>query len=446
MSNNATITPEQLRTVLIATELGGKPGDSGHFSYARLGSSSSSFGQMQFDVDANPAARTFLTDNGFDAAEIATLREHGKLSAKDQASLDAKLQMVSRDKLDQFTNDQLDVTIGRVGDIMDNVRKQNPAAADAIVKDARLQLGVADYANQFSPRHDNQLAGFLAGRVEHGIQAENPPTREDMQNFIGSTPYGQNKENARGVEGRAEHFNEAMAELKLGPDIKGFGNLGSILKQGAHGEAVNLLQTQLSALGYLDSTVAPDGKFGPKTAKAVEAFQAEHHLAKGSVGPITQGVLQAVLQPLRNDHTGPLPSVSAMSSLPTSFPSLDDPRNAINPYNALYNKLQQRIPDASEQRLLQFTAACHSQGISERNLTEVHFDQKKGVVSFAGSQNFEARTASVDVQRASPSPGQSIQQLQQTEKQQMQIQGSVQTTIAQNNQAQQGPVPGVPAH
>ena len=138
MSNSATITPEQLRTVLIATELGGKPGDSDHFSYAKLGSSSSSFGQMQFDVDANPAARTFLTDNGFDAGDITTLRKHGPLSDKDQASLDTKLQAVPKDKLDQFTSQQLDVTIGRVGDIIDNVRKQNPAAADAMVKDAKL--------------------------------------------------------------------------------------------------------------------------------------------------------------------------------------------------------------------------------------------------------------------------------------------------------------------
>ena len=218
------------------------------------------------------------------------------------------------------------------------------------------------------------------------------------------------------------------------------------LHKGMHNEQVQTLQTQLGELGYLDSTSTPDGRFGPATAKAVQAFQADHHLAKGSVGPITQGALKADLQPLKRDNLGSLPAVSSMSSLPAGVPGFDDPRNAINPYNALYNKLQQSIPDASEQRLLQFTAACHSQGISERNLTEVHFDQKKGVVSFAGSQNFEARTVSVDVQRASPSPGQSIQQLQQTEKQQMQIQGSVQTTIAQNNQAQQGPVPGVPAH
>ncbi|WP_115479706.1 hypothetical protein [Dyella psychrodurans] len=47
MSDSATITREQVRTVYIATELGGKTGNSNHFSYAGLGSSSYSFGQLQ---------------------------------------------------------------------------------------------------------------------------------------------------------------------------------------------------------------------------------------------------------------------------------------------------------------------------------------------------------------------------------------------------------------
>lgn len=44
MSNSATITREQLRTVIIATELGGKTGDSDRFSYAKLGKSTYYFG------------------------------------------------------------------------------------------------------------------------------------------------------------------------------------------------------------------------------------------------------------------------------------------------------------------------------------------------------------------------------------------------------------------
>jgi hypothetical protein len=63
MSDSTTITREQLRTVLISTELGGKTGDSNHFSYAELGKSTYSFGPMQFDVGNNPAAKAFLKES-----------------------------------------------------------------------------------------------------------------------------------------------------------------------------------------------------------------------------------------------------------------------------------------------------------------------------------------------------------------------------------------------
>ena len=50
MSDSATITRDQLLTVVTSTELGGRTGDSSHFSYAELASSTYSFGPMQFDV------------------------------------------------------------------------------------------------------------------------------------------------------------------------------------------------------------------------------------------------------------------------------------------------------------------------------------------------------------------------------------------------------------
>lgn len=450
MSSSATITREQLRTVLIATELGGKVGDSDHFSYAELGSSSSSFGQLQFDVDASPAARAFLTDNGFDAADITVLRNHGKLSENDQASLDSKLQAIPRAKLDQFTNQQLDVTIGRVGDIINNVREQNPAAADAIGKDAKLQLGIADYANQFSSRHDDQLAKFLAGKPERGIQAGNPPTRDDMQNFIDSTPYGRDPANARGIKGRADHFNEAMAELKLGPAVKASTHTsekgGSILKLGSHGEAVGALQADLASLGYTDSKgrpLKPDNNFGQDTEAAVRAFQRDHGLEQNGVGPKTLHAIQTAVSPLKQHESGPLPAVSAMSSLPF-VPGPDDPRNTLNPNHGLYEKLQQRIPDASEERLLQFTAACHANKITGDNLSRIHLDETNMKIGFHGS-SFLSTPATVDLNTPPPQPQQAIQQIQQHDQQQAQMMGLIQAQNAQiNQQAAQGSTPGMP--
>jgi hypothetical protein len=86
-----------------------------------------------------------------------------------------------------------------------------------------LQLGIADYENQFGSAGP-QLVGFLAGKREKlvggTVQASNPPTREDLQKFINATGYGHDKANADAVESRAARFDEAMATLKLGPAAK----------------------------------------------------------------------------------------------------------------------------------------------------------------------------------------------------------------------------------
>lgn len=206
MSDNATITREQLRAVYIATELSGKTGDSSHFSYAELGSSTYSFGELQFDVGNSDSTKDFLRKNGFGATEIHDLGQHGGLSRERLDALDTKLQDIPQAKIDQFTNDQLDKKIAEVGHAIDQVRTQNPENADAITQDQKLQLGLADYANQFGSITP-QLVEVLKGNAETlyatgvTIQAGNPPTRDNVQTFIDATKYGHN--NARAVEGRA---------------------------------------------------------------------------------------------------------------------------------------------------------------------------------------------------------------------------------------------------
>jgi putative chitinase len=216
------------------------------------------------------------------------------------------------------------------------------------------------------------------------------------------------------------------------------------LRQGMHGEQVQKLQAQLGELGYLDSAVKPDGKFGPATREAVNAYQHDHHLPEvGHAGPATQQAIQADLAPLRQHNSGPLPAVSAMSSLSVA-PGLDDPRNALNANHALYNELKTRIPDASEQRLLQFTAACHSNKITAENLGQIHFDRQGGSMTFMTSWPPQP-SATVDLKAPSPEPQQSIQQIQQYNQQQTQMMGQIQAQNAQiNQQAQQGPMPGGP--
>lgn len=66
----------------------------------------------------------------------------------------------------------------------------------------------------------------------------------------------------------------------------------AVLRQGAHGSDVEQLQTKLAALGYLDNTVTPDGKFGSTTKAAVEAFQQDRKLdVDGVAGNDTLRVL-----------------------------------------------------------------------------------------------------------------------------------------------------------
>lgn len=68
-----------------------------------------------------------------------------------------------------------------------------------------------------------------------------------------------------------------------------------LMKEGSSGSAVRMLQARLKELGYTDEE--PDGFYGPKTAKAVEAFQERNGLkADGIAG-------QQTLKKMFNDDT-----------------------------------------------------------------------------------------------------------------------------------------------
>jgi peptidoglycan hydrolase-like protein with peptidoglycan-binding domain len=317
MSNSATLTREQMRTVYAATELGGRAGDSNHFSYAGLAKSTYSFGLMQFDVGNNDDAKDFLAANGFDAADIKDLKSHGGLSREKLDALNIKLQAIPQAKIDQFTNDYLDQRLARVGSVIDQVRALKPEAADAIVQDPKLQLGIADYANQFG-HVGPQVINFLAGKSETldatgvTVKAGSPVTREDIQTFIGATGYGHDPANARGVAGREKHFNQAMDELGLGSGAQSrqrsteFTAHPGSLRQGDRGEAVGIVQQELRDLGYTDAKGRPltvDKDFGTSTTAAIKAFQSEHDLTSdGIVGKDTANVLTQQVDALQKSQ------------------------------------------------------------------------------------------------------------------------------------------------
>jgi peptidoglycan hydrolase-like protein with peptidoglycan-binding domain len=412
MPNNTTITDDQLRTVFLATELGGNTKDLNQFTYAEKGTSTYSFGLLQFDVGKNGAdVQEFLKDNGFSKGDIAMLSKHGGLSQTERNTLDTKLQAIPQDKIDQFTNKQLDKVVAGVDSTIDQVRKQNPAAADAISRDPKLQLGIADYENQFGPAGP-QFVGFLAGKSEKlaggTVQTGDTPSREDIQKFINATGYGHDKANAKAVESRAERFDEAMGTLKLGPVTNTLSHtsdkLGSVLKQGAHGTAVHDLQADLAKLGYTGSNgkpLKPDGDFGLDTRHAVERFQHDHHLkVDGIAGPKT---LEAL------DH------VQAKNVAP----NLADPKN---PDHALYeqalagvHKLDANLGRTPDQQSDQLAAALVVAAKRE-GLTKID----NVVLSGDGSHAFA-------VQGAADSPNRQIAHVQTAQ--------AVNTPIDQSSQA-----------
>lgn len=323
MPDNTSITRDQLSMLFWGAELGGNAKLANHFSYAEKGQSTYSFGVPQFDVGNDDYAQTFLKENGFSAHDIRDLSKQGGLSHAELNTLDAKLQAIPQAKIDQLTNQHLDHLIRNVDTAIDQVRKQNPAAADAISKDPKLQLSIADYENQFGSVGP-QLIGFLAGKPEKlpggTVQACNPPTRDDLVSFVHNTKYGQDPRNARAVESRNERFDEAMGTLKLGTVTKAPNHTPdkavSALQQGVHGAAVMAIQTDLAKLGYTggdDKPLKVDGDFGLDTRHVVERFQHDHHLkVDGIAGPTTlkaldhaqaKGVTPGLADPKNPDHT-----------------------------------------------------------------------------------------------------------------------------------------------
>ncbi|WNL45785.1 peptidoglycan-binding protein [Dyella sp. BiH032] len=81
---------------------------------------------------------------------------------------------------------------------------------------------------------------------------------------------------------------------------------GNVLRQGAHGDDVRELQSQLNRLGYTGSDGAAleeDRRFGAETKVAVESFQRERGLhVDGVVGSETRKAIEEQLQSLAHDR------------------------------------------------------------------------------------------------------------------------------------------------
>jgi len=132
---------------------------------------------------------------------------------------------------------------------------------------------------------------------------------------------------------------------------------------------------------------------------------------------VSVGLSQSMAEPERRTHP------------------IHDPRNPDNRHHALYKELERRLPESSDARMMQFTAACHRHRIKANDLSGVHMDYDSMTLTL-DSVGFMATPAQVDMSLPPPEPEQSVQQMRQFDQWMEQMQQQSQ----QHAQAiQQGP-------
>jgi hypothetical protein len=220
------------------------------------------------------------------------------------------------------------------------------------------------------------------------------------------------------IQQAAERFAEDALRMPLDPTTQAEASLvARVAGHVAHVHADNLARATHLA-----------GEVGKITADFVAA---EVHLAQHAVpdahvvAQVATAVLHAgeaavarhVDQGIDAYHAGKALGQAIGEHVAKPDTARNDPRNPASPDHALFQDMHYRFPEASEKRLLQFTAECHVHGINEKNLEKVHLHQENGVVVFA-SGGLMANTVIVDIKQPSPPPEQSIQQIQQYDQQQ----------------------------
>lgn len=174
----------------------------------------------------------------------------------------------------------------------------------------------------------------------------------------------------------------------------------TLLRDGSRGTDVSTLQEKLNQLGIKDANGRPlqtDGRYGPKTEDAVEAFQRREGLnVDGVAGPKTEAALAR--------------SLAALQPQAAVTPSFRD--------NPVYQALQQRFPaGTSPEHLLHATALAGKIGVhSPEQLHQVV--ARDNVVHFASAT--PGMRESVNLSQPAPSLEHSQQALQQSQEQQQQ--------------------------
>ena len=217
-----------------------------------------------------------------------------------------------------------------------------------------------------------------------------------------------------------------------------------VVEQGAHAAAQSVKDVvhvhEVAAVVVAGGVI--DGyqhvKAGAETIRATahETYRATEHAASQTYDTLTHPG-QWIGHPPTPSHassaTAPMHSqVQAITPIGSTH-APNDPRHPDNLDHALYNELQRRIPNASENRLLQFTATCHTNKITADNLSTIHLNEERMTIGFCGS-SFLSTPGIVDLNIPAPQPQQAIQHIQQYDQQQAQMMGEIRAQNAQINQ------------
>lgn len=128
--------------------------------------------------------------------------------------------------------------------------------------------------------------------------------------------------------------------------------------------------------------------------------------------------------------------VSAPPAPEAAGPALHDPRHPQSPHHGLFNQLQSRLPpETSEDRLLQFTAACRLRGITEKNLGDIYLLDASNTVHIHASWP-PMPGVRVNLKAPMPSPEQAVQQIGDFDRQQA-MQYAERQALAQHTQIHQ---------
>jgi hypothetical protein len=230
--------------------------------------------------------------------------------------------------------------------------------------------------------------------------------------------------------------------------------------------AIRTLQKNLNTLRIRDMAgepLATHGVYDVATQTAVARFQSSHALpVTGQADDATCNRIQgqAFIAELQQPGQVRMPAEAGVSQIETPSPAMaayeslmqdtvsrasvppmlaqpsrSDPRNPSSADHALYDKLKNSLPDATEERLMQFTAACHRHRINAGNLSGLHMDYDSMTLTI-NSHGLTATPAVVDMSTPPPESEQSIKQIQQFDQQMDQIAQQSQERSAQ--MAQQG--------